>query len=218
MYFLAEIFCSKNRKHYLCAIKVPNSKKYLIMTNSSEIQKTVGKQLAELRKASGLTQRELAEKCGVNYASIAKIESGTYNCSIVVLEKIAKCLNSSIELKAKKQLYTVAWRGHMGGSMRKNLIIGSESAKFSTLDEAIAFAEAELKDDPEVTAVDDFEDAMIEDGMQPLSESDIYNMGDNLEVYEHIFDEDGEEEDLVIKWQSDNYIVRDYDIYDSIIK
>ena len=196
------------------------TQKILIMTTNSEIQKTVGKQLAELRKASGLTQRELAEKCGVNYASIAKIESGTYNCSIVVLEKIARCLNSSIELKAKKQLYTVAWSGHMGGSMRKHLIIGSESAKFSTLDEAIAFAEAELKDDPEITAADDFEDAMIEEGMLPLSESDIYNMGDNLEVYEHIFDEDGEEIDLVTRWQSDNYIVRDYDsdFYDSVIK
>ena len=196
------------------------TQKHLIMTTYSEIQKTVGKQLAELRKASGLTQRELAEKCGVNYASIAKIESGTYNCSIVVLEKIARCLNSSIELKAKKQLYTVAWSGHMGGSMRKYLTIGSESAKFFTLDEAIAFAETELKDDPEITAVDDFEDAMIEDGMLPLSERDFYNMGDTLGVYEHIFDEDGEEEDLVIKWQSANYIVRDYDadFYDSVIK
>lgn len=68
------------------------------MQNESQKRK-VGKQLAELRKASGLSQRQLAEKCGVNYSNIAKIESDTYNCSIAILEKITNCLNASIELR-----------------------------------------------------------------------------------------------------------------------
>ena len=188
----------------------------------SEHIKRVGEQLASLRKAAGLTQRELAEKCGVNYASIAKIESGTYNCSIVVLEKIAKCLNSSIELKANPgegKLFTVAWQGN--NAQRETLTVGSDRAEFNNLEDAIAFAKAELENNMGITPVSEFEKAINGSGsLYGLSEADFANLGDNLEVYEHIFDEDGEEEDIVVKWKSDNYIVRDYDadFYDSVIK
>lgn len=188
------------------------------MTTYSEYQKSVGKQLAELRKASGLTQRELAEKCGVNYASIAKIESGTYNCSIIVLEKIVECLNASILLQKNRRLFTVAWGGN--ASMHKALTVGAEYAQFSNLDEAIAFAEAELKNDPEIAAVEAFENALSDAGLLPLSDSDFLKIGDTLEVCETIFDEDGEEVDMVTRWQSDNYIVRCYDeaFFDSVIE
>ena len=189
----------------------------------SEHIKRVGEQLASLRKAAGLTQRELAEKCGVNYASIAKIESGTYNCSIVVLEKIAKCLNSSIELKANPvgggKLFTVAWRGN--NAHRETLTVGSDRAEFNNLEDAIAFAKAELENNMGITPVSEFEKAINDSGsLYGLSEADFANLGDNLEVYEHIFDEDGEEIDLVTRWVSDNYIVREYDadFYDSVIK
>lgn len=184
------------------------------MTTYSEYQKSVGEQLAELRKASGMTQRELAEKCGVNYASIAKIESGTYNCSIAVLEKIADCLNASILLQKNRQLFTVTWGGN--ASMHKALTIGSEYAQFSSLDEAIAFAEAELKNDPDIAPVEAFENA----AQFKLSHSDYDEMVDALEVYETIFDEDGEEVDIVTRWQSENYVVRCYDeaFFDSVIE
>lgn len=188
------------------------------MATYSEYQKNVGKQLAELRKASGLTQRELAEKCGVNYASIAKIESGTYNCSIAVLEKIADCLNASILLQKNRQLFTVTWGGN--DSMHKALTVGAEHAQFSNLDEAIAFAEAELKNDPEIATVEAFENALSNAGLLPLSDSSFLKIGDALMVCETIFDEDGEEEDMVTRWQSGNYIVRQYDeeFFDSVIK
>ena len=119
-----------------------------------------------------------------------------------------------------KQLFTVAWSGNGSGSMRKPLTIGTGSAKFSTLGEAIAFAEFELMDDPEITAADDFEKALSDAGMLPLSEKDILDMGDMLGVYESIPDEDGEEEGIALKWQSNIYIIRDYGayFYDSIIK
>lgn len=119
-----------------------------------------------------------------------------------------------------KQLFTVAWSGNGSGSMRKPLTIGAGSAKFSTLGEAIAFAESELNDDPEITTAEDFEKALNDAGMLPLSEKDIFDMGDIFGVYETIFNEDGEEEGIAMKWQSGIYIIRDYGayFYDSVIK
>ena len=119
-----------------------------------------------------------------------------------------------------KQLFTVVWSGNGSGSMRKPLTIGTLSAEFSTLGEAIEFAESELNDDPEITTAEDFEKALSDAGMLPLSEKDIFDMGDILGVYETIFNEDGEEEGIALKWQSNIHIIRDYGayFYDSIIK
>lgn len=53
--------------------------------------------LAELRKARGLTQEELAERVGVTRTHIAKIESGKFSASVRLLAKIAKVLDCSLD-------------------------------------------------------------------------------------------------------------------------
>ena len=57
----------------------------------------IGKRIAEIRKAKGMSIRQLADTCGVNFANIYKIENGKYNVSIDILNKICKALD--VELK-----------------------------------------------------------------------------------------------------------------------
>ncbi len=61
------------------------------------IQKTVGKNLARLRKQKGLSQEELAFQCDLHRTYISGIERGVRNPTIVVLDKIAKQLKISVK-------------------------------------------------------------------------------------------------------------------------
>ena len=58
--------------------------------------KELNNQLEELRKASHLTQLELAEKVEVSRKSINSIENGIYIPTTVLALKIAKALNCRI--------------------------------------------------------------------------------------------------------------------------
>ena len=57
----------------------------------------IGKRIAEIRKAKGMSIRQLADASGVNFANIYKIENGKYNVSIDILNKI--CLALGVELR-----------------------------------------------------------------------------------------------------------------------
>ena len=58
--------------------------------------KELNNQLEEFRKASHLTQLELAEKVEVSRKSINSIENGIYIPTTVLALKIAKALNCTI--------------------------------------------------------------------------------------------------------------------------
>ena len=58
----------------------------------------IGKRIAEIRQAKGLSIRQLAEACGVNIAKIYKVENGKYNVSIDILGKICEALGCRIDL------------------------------------------------------------------------------------------------------------------------
>lgn len=74
---------------------------YAIIQNMTKVeQKTIeklGKQIAKLRKAKGLTQGELAEKIEVTQAYLGHIEQGIKSPSLETLEKIAKILKVHIK-------------------------------------------------------------------------------------------------------------------------
>ena len=57
-----------------------------------KIEKKVGKRIRFLRKKYDWTQEELADKVGVDYTTINKIENGKRNPSLKTLERIAKAL------------------------------------------------------------------------------------------------------------------------------
>ena len=64
--------------------------------NMGKNHKELNNQLEELRKASHLTQLELAEKVEVSRKSINSIENGIYIPTTVLALKIAKELNCTI--------------------------------------------------------------------------------------------------------------------------
>ncbi len=55
--------------------------------------------IIKARIESGLTQRELAKKMGTKQSVISRVESGSANPSIGFLQKLAKALNSHLEIK-----------------------------------------------------------------------------------------------------------------------
>ena len=55
--------------------------------------------LVDARIASNLTQKQLAELSGVNQSDISKIENGTRNPSIRLLQKLAAGMNMSLKLQ-----------------------------------------------------------------------------------------------------------------------
>ncbi len=52
--------------------------------------------IIEKRLAKGYTQAALAQKIGTKQSSIARLESGSYNPSLVFLGKIAKALDTKV--------------------------------------------------------------------------------------------------------------------------
>ena len=62
------------------------------------VRQQIGQRIQELRKDAGLTQAQLAEKCGMAQPNIARIEAGTYATSLDVLSRIAEALGKRIEL------------------------------------------------------------------------------------------------------------------------
>ena len=59
------------------------------------------KQLISLRKERGYSQRELAERSGVDASQLAKIERGYNSPSIATLTKLAEALGAEIKLIVK---------------------------------------------------------------------------------------------------------------------
>lgn len=57
-----------------------------------DMRKVVGSNFARLRRTSGLTQEEIAERSGLSQQYISGIERGTRNPTVVTLAQIAKAL------------------------------------------------------------------------------------------------------------------------------
>lgn len=54
---------------------------------------TVGERIKKIRLEKGMTQKELAEKCGIDSANLRKYEAGKQNPKFGTIEKIAEALN-----------------------------------------------------------------------------------------------------------------------------
>ena len=58
----------------------------------------IGQLIADARRRQGLSIRELAERSGVSYQNITKIENGKYNVSIDILGKLCRALDLKIDI------------------------------------------------------------------------------------------------------------------------
>lgn len=54
--------------------------------------------LIERRNALGITQAELAKKVGTKQSAIARLESGAYNPSVGLLERVAEALDARLTI------------------------------------------------------------------------------------------------------------------------
>ena len=72
--------------------------------------------IKEARKVSKITQDELAEKLGVNRATISKYESGVISPSVSQLHKIAKILQTPIYNLLESEAEESYWEGFDKGT------------------------------------------------------------------------------------------------------
>lgn len=66
-----------------------------------EHRERIGQQIAELRKAKGMTLVQLSELSGITFQNITKIEHGKYNVSIDILTKLCNVLGAEINIVLK---------------------------------------------------------------------------------------------------------------------
>jgi len=59
------------------------------------LQELIGKRVAELRKAKGLSQQKFSDDAGLERSNLTNIENGNNNISISTLEKILNTLDIS---------------------------------------------------------------------------------------------------------------------------
>ncbi len=55
--------------------------------------------LVKARKEAGLTQIQLSEKTGISQADISRLENGSRNPSLALLQRIAEALNSTLRIE-----------------------------------------------------------------------------------------------------------------------
>ncbi len=55
--------------------------------------------MIDARKNSGITQKQLAERTGINQADISRLENGNANPSIRTLKKLADGLNMRLKIE-----------------------------------------------------------------------------------------------------------------------
>ena len=61
-------------------------------------ERDVMRQIVEARMEEGLTQQELAERCGMKASNLCRLENGNGNPSVATLEKIARGLGRRLEI------------------------------------------------------------------------------------------------------------------------
>lgn len=66
-------------------------------TDKTGERQRIGRRIAELRKEQNMTQAQLAERCGIAQAHIARIETGRYSVGLDTLAQIATALGRSID-------------------------------------------------------------------------------------------------------------------------
>ncbi len=63
--------------------------------------RSIGREIAERRKGIGMTQRDLAEKTGIDQPAISRIESGRANPTITTLEALAAGVDATLSIELR---------------------------------------------------------------------------------------------------------------------
>lgn len=70
------------------------------MENNYELNDRIriGRRIEDLRKQAGLSQRDLAARCGIAQSTIYRIEAGKFAVRLDLLENIANALGRTVDL------------------------------------------------------------------------------------------------------------------------
>lgn len=58
----------------------------------------IGRRIEDLRKQAGLSQRDLAARCGIAQSTIYRIEAGKFAVRLDLLESIASAFGKKVDL------------------------------------------------------------------------------------------------------------------------
>ena len=61
----------------------------------------IAMQIVEMRERHGLTQSQLAERCGIDQADISRIERGSTSPTVLILQRLADALDADVKLVAR---------------------------------------------------------------------------------------------------------------------
>jgi transcriptional regulator with XRE-family HTH domain len=67
------------------------------LLRADQVQKDVGRRVAELRRERGLTQAELADRASVSTNYVARVETGLQNLTLESLTKLANLFGLPIQ-------------------------------------------------------------------------------------------------------------------------
>lgn len=67
------------------------------MTDKEETRKRIGRRIAEIRAARGLSQSRLATLTGLRQPHISRIEQGSYSAGLDTLELIAEAVGCVVD-------------------------------------------------------------------------------------------------------------------------
>ncbi len=65
-------------------------------------QLEIAYKLLQLRKQKGISQSEIAKKIGTTQGNIARIEAGNQNCTIQMLDRLAKAYDRELKIEFVK--------------------------------------------------------------------------------------------------------------------
>ncbi len=66
---------------------------------NTEVNKKLANEIIRIRTEQGITQKELALLCGIQQSNISRLENGSYNPSIHLLEKIALAVGKELVIE-----------------------------------------------------------------------------------------------------------------------
>lgn len=66
--------------------------------SAQETEREVMESIVKARIAAGLTQKELADRCGMKAANLCRLENGNGNPSVATLSKIARGLGKKLHI------------------------------------------------------------------------------------------------------------------------
>lgn len=62
------------------------------------IREEIGTKIARIRQEAGLSQRDLAARCGIAQSTVYRIEAGKFAVRLDLLENIANALGRTVDL------------------------------------------------------------------------------------------------------------------------